>query len=47
MKNKVNFEKLVHFIYSEDAARNKMPVLKATKLLEDIKNLIEKHSKRG
>jgi hypothetical protein len=47
MENKITYERLLYFIYSEDITRNRMPTMRATKLLEDIKNIIEKHSIRG
>ncbi len=43
MKNTDKFGKLLNIVFADDKAKNKMPLLKATKLLEDMKKLIEKY----
>ena len=44
MKHKDSLAKLLQVFYAQDKAETTMPTLKATRLLEDMKKLIEKYS---
>ncbi len=46
MKNTKDFEKFLQWVYDEDKTNNPMPSMKATKLLEDMKELIAKYSEK-
>ena len=44
-KERDNLAKLLRFIFERDKMKNEMPFQKATKLIEDMKEFIERYSK--